>query len=97
MAVAEMGYRAKRFHQIMDRAEAAYRTLLGIPDGYEVHFMNGGATLQARPLTRAVPPGGARGPSRGWSTRARTARLPFDPSRPNQSICSPNYSSPRSQ
>ena len=50
VAVAEMGYRAKRFHQIMDRAEAAYRTLLGIPDGYEVHFMNGGATLQARPL-----------------------------------------------
>lgn len=46
VSVAEMGYRAKRFHQIMDAAEAAYRKLLGIPDGYEVHFLNGGATLQ---------------------------------------------------
>ena len=52
MAVAEMGYRAKRFHEIMDRAEAAYRALLGIPDGYEVHFMNGGATLQAPAASR---------------------------------------------
>ncbi len=72
MAVAEMGYRAKRFHQIMDRAEAAYRALLGIPDGYEVHFMNGGATLQARPLPRAAPPKGrARAVPRAVDARPR--------------------------
>ena len=46
ISVTEMGYRARRFHEIMERAEAAHRKLLGIPDGYEVHFMNGGATLQ---------------------------------------------------
>merc|ERR1719458_1561314 len=46
MSVAEMGYRTKPFHSIMERAEVALRQLLTIPDNYEVHFFNGGATLQ---------------------------------------------------
>ena len=30
--VAEMGYRTKPFHQIMERAESSFRELLSIPD-----------------------------------------------------------------
>lgn len=46
MSVAEMGYRTKPFHAIMERAESKFRELLTIPDTHEVHFFNGGATLQ---------------------------------------------------
>jgi phosphoserine aminotransferase len=46
ISVAEMGYRTSDFHVIMDRAEATFRQLNNIPDNYEVHFFNGGATLQ---------------------------------------------------
>lgn len=46
MSVAEMGYRTKSFHSIMERAENSFRELLGVPDTHEVHFFNGGATLQ---------------------------------------------------
>jgi phosphoserine aminotransferase len=46
MSVAEMGYRTKPFHAIMERAESSFRELLKIPDTHEVHFFNGGATLQ---------------------------------------------------
>lgn len=41
-----MGYRTKPFHAIMERAENGLRTLLNIPETHEVHFFNGGATLQ---------------------------------------------------
>jgi len=46
MSVAEMGYRTKPFHAIMERAETSMRNLLKIPDTHELHFFNGGATLQ---------------------------------------------------
>jgi phosphoserine aminotransferase len=46
ISVAEMGYRTSDFHIIMDKAEESFRTLNNIPDNYEVHFFNGGATLQ---------------------------------------------------
>eukprot|EP00913_Durusdinium_trenchii_P025362 g23810.t1 len=52
MSVAEMGYRTKPFHRIMERAETSLRNFLSIPDSHEegpekfVHFFNGGATLQ---------------------------------------------------
>jgi len=46
MSVAEMGYRTKPFHRIMERAESSLRKFLSIPESHEVHFFNGGATLQ---------------------------------------------------
>ena len=51
-SIMEMGYRSKPFHRIMERAEASFRTLLNVPDTHEVHFFNGGATLQV-----SRPPG----------------------------------------
>jgi phosphoserine aminotransferase len=55
-SVAEMGYRTKAFHVVMERAEKAFRTYLNVPDTHEVHFFNGGATLQfsAIPLNLLV-------------------------------------------
>lgn len=46
ISVCEMGYRTTDFHQIMDESEASFRKLNGVPDTHEVHFFNGGATLQ---------------------------------------------------
>merc|ERR1712196_322319 len=41
-----MGYRTKDFHTIMDASEESFRKLMNIPDTHDVHFFNGGATLQ---------------------------------------------------
>jgi phosphoserine aminotransferase len=46
ISVTEMGYRTKDFHTLMDAAEDSFRTLMKIPDTHEIHFFNGGATLQ---------------------------------------------------
>lgn len=46
MSVMEMSHRSKFFIDIADRAQAAFRTVLSIPDSYEVLFLQGGATLQ---------------------------------------------------
>ena len=46
ISVTEMGYRTKDFHTLMDKAESSFRELMSIPDNYDVHFFNGGATLQ---------------------------------------------------
>ena len=60
ISVCEMGYRTSDFHQIMDDAEASFRKLNNVPDNYEVHFFNGGATLQfaAVPLNLLGKDGG---------------------------------------
>ena len=43
MCVMEMSHRGKEFIGIADKAEADLRTLLAIPDDYEVLFLQGGA------------------------------------------------------
>jgi phosphoserine aminotransferase len=45
-SVAEMGYRTKNFHVLMERAEESFRQLMEVPDTHALHFFNGGATLQ---------------------------------------------------
>jgi len=59
ISVCEMGYRTQNFYDIMQAAEERFRTLMKIPDNYEVHFLNGGATLQfaAIPLNLLGRPG----------------------------------------
>ncbi|CAJ1362525.1 unnamed protein product, partial [Effrenium voratum] len=37
MSVAEMGYRTRPFHRIMERAEESFRLFLNIPDTHEAH------------------------------------------------------------
>ncbi len=46
MSVMEMSHRSKAFQTIIDEAEADLRSLLNIPDDYEVLFLQGGAHLQ---------------------------------------------------
>jgi phosphoserine aminotransferase len=46
MSVLEMSHRSKPFEEIHDGAEADLRKLAGVPDGYHVLFLQGGATLQ---------------------------------------------------
>ena len=46
MCIMEMSHRSKVFEQIRDEAEQDLRDLMGIPDNYEVLFVQGGGTLQ---------------------------------------------------
>lgn len=82
MSVAEMGYRTKPFHNIMERAEDGFRKLLNVPDTHEVHFFNGGATLQFAAIPMNLLGGVNEGKSANylmsghWSEKARNeARL----------------------
>ena len=79
ISVCEMGYRTSDFHEIMDNAEESFRKLNNIPDNYEVHFFNGGATLQfaAVPMNLLGKAGGKAAylMSGHWSEKAvREAR-----------------------
>ncbi len=46
MGVMEMSHRGPEFMSIAEAAEADLRDLLGVPQGYKVLFLQGGATLQ---------------------------------------------------
>ena len=46
MSVLEISHRSKAFDEIIQGAEADIRALAKIPDGYEVLFLQGGASLQ---------------------------------------------------
>ncbi|WP_234086281.1 3-phosphoserine/phosphohydroxythreonine transaminase [Azonexus sp. R2A61] len=45
-SVMEMSHRGKEFMSILERAEADLRELMGIPEPYQVLFLQGGATQQ---------------------------------------------------
>ena len=46
MSVMEISHRSALFQSIIDEAEHDLRTLMGIPDDYEVLFLQGGTSLQ---------------------------------------------------
>jgi len=46
MSVMEMSHRGKAFVGIAEQAEADLKELLAVPDGYQVLFLQGGATAQ---------------------------------------------------
>ena len=46
MSVMEMSHRSKVYQSIIDDAEARFRRVMGIPDNYDVLFLQGGASLQ---------------------------------------------------
>jgi phosphoserine aminotransferase len=83
MSVAEMGYRTRPFHRIMERAEETFRTLLNIPDTHEVHFFNGGATLQFSAIPLNMMGGKNEGKSANylmsghWSEKSRNEARMF--------------------
>ena len=73
LSVAEMGYRTKSFHTIMERAEKGLRELLTVPDTHEVHFFNGGATLQFAALPLNLMGGQDSERDRLWFCACRNA------------------------
>lgn len=83
MSVAEMGYRTKPFHAIMEKAEDGLRQLLGVPDTHEVHFFNGGATLQFSAIPLNLLGGVNKGKTANylmsghWSEKARNEAKMF--------------------
>ena len=46
MSVMEMSHRGPEFSEIAAQAEAALRELIGVPEGYHVLFLQGGASCQ---------------------------------------------------
>ncbi|TQV65041.1 MAG: 3-phosphoserine/phosphohydroxythreonine transaminase [Halothiobacillaceae bacterium] len=46
MSVMEMSHRGKEYVSIAEKAEADFRTLMGVPDNYKVLFLQGGASAQ---------------------------------------------------
>jgi phosphoserine aminotransferase len=73
MSVMEMSHRGKEFIGIAEEAEAKLRALMRIPDGYQVLFLQGGATGQfaAVPANLSAPNGEADYVITGqWGQRA---------------------------
>ena len=46
LSILEISHRSKEFQAVMDEAQALFKELLDIPEGYEVVFLGGGASLQ---------------------------------------------------
>ena len=46
LSLMEISHRAKDFQPVVDEARALFKELLGIPDGYSVLFLGGGASLE---------------------------------------------------
>ncbi|CAD7934013.1 unnamed protein product [Amoebophrya sp. A120] len=100
LSVTEMGYRTRNFHVEMEEAEASFRKLLNIPtETHEVHFFNGGATLQfaAIPMNllgRAVKHDGGKSQKLAcnyimnghWSEKSRNEAKLFQELLPNLEV-----------
>ena len=52
----EISHRAKDFQPVVDEAEALFKELLNIPEGYSVLFLGGGASMEfcMVPIHRAM-------------------------------------------
>ncbi len=73
MSVMEISHRSKTFEEILSGCEADIRRLAGIPPGYRVLFLQGGATLQFSmiPMNLLPPEGRADYIVTGvWSKKA---------------------------
>lgn len=46
LSILEISHRTKDFENVLDEAESLFKELLGIPDGYKVLFLGGGASMQ---------------------------------------------------
>ncbi len=79
MSVMEMSHRGREFVGIAAQAEADLRTLLAIPPGYKVLFLQGGATAQFAAVPMNLLRGKARADfvvtgqwsKKAWATAAR--------------------------
>jgi phosphoserine aminotransferase len=73
MSILEISHRSKPFEDILAGCEADLRTLGGIPDGYRVLFLQGGASLQFSMVAMNLLPAGGSADyivSGSWSQKA---------------------------
>jgi phosphoserine aminotransferase len=73
MSILEISHRSKPFDEIIQGCEADLRTLAGIPDGYHVLFLQGGASLQFSMVPMNLLPAGGSADyivTGAWSQKA---------------------------
>jgi phosphoserine aminotransferase len=73
MSVLEISHRSKVFEEILAKAVEDIRTLAGIPDGYHVLFVGGGASLQFSMVPMNLLPAGGSADyvvTGSWSQKA---------------------------
>jgi len=73
MSILEISHRSKPFDDILEGCEADLRTLAGIPDGYHVLFLQGGASLQFSMVPMNLLPAGGSADyivTGAWSQKA---------------------------
>jgi phosphoserine aminotransferase len=73
MSILEISHRSKPFDEIIQGCEADLRTLAGIPEGYQVLFLQGGASLQFSMVPMNLLPSGGSADyivTGAWSQKA---------------------------
>ena len=73
MSILEISHRSKPFDDIIEGCEADLRTLAGIPSGYRVLFLQGGASLQFSMVPMNLLPAGGSADyivTGAWSQKA---------------------------
>jgi phosphoserine aminotransferase len=73
MSILEISHRSKTFEDVLEGAEADIRTLAGIPEGYRVLFLQGGASLQFSMVPMNILPAGGSADyivTGAWSQKA---------------------------
>jgi phosphoserine aminotransferase len=73
MSILEISHRSKAFDEIIQGCEADLRALAGIPDGYHVLFLQGGASLQFSMVPMNLLPAGGSADyivTGAWSEKA---------------------------
>jgi phosphoserine aminotransferase len=73
MSILEISHRSKPFDDIIQGCEADIRTLAGIPEGYRVLFLQGGASLQFSMVPMNLLPAGGSADyivTGAWSQKA---------------------------
>ena len=73
ISILEISHRSKPFEEIIQGCEADLRTLAGVPDGYRVLFLQGGASLQFSMVPMNLLPAGGSADyivTGAWSQKA---------------------------
>ncbi len=73
MSILETSHRSPEFEQVMADTQSLFKELLGIPDGYHILFLGGGASTQfAMIAMNFIPDGGSADyiNTGTWSTKA---------------------------
>jgi phosphoserine aminotransferase len=73
MSILEISHRSKTFEAIIQQAESDIRRLAGIPAGYQVLFLQGGASLQFSMVPMNLLPAGGKADyvvTGSWSKKA---------------------------